>query len=424
MTRGRLVWVRRLSFAAVLVVAAFTPGGPVPGGFAAQCQTIQCQSAGTVRWIRSLPGSWVVQNGMTGTVPAQGQAYAALGSGVAAVGLGMTVSAYADGSGQPLWTAGLTGFQPGAAIISVRVWPGVVTVGVALPAVAGTGSRAGPVRDEVVLRAATGRLLRVYPAAQFGGAVTASAARTVIVGQRSVTSYANHTGKVIWSRATGPVPQPWQVDGNHLYMAVAAGGQLGATVAALHRIDLNTGAEREVRPRGQAFTGTLSLAFSGAVLFADASAVRAYGETTGRLLWRFPGALADAVDAVAGRLYLLSGNTLIEVDPGTGRTLAHVAGAAAASSSGLYAVRNGDVLGIDHGAVGKAWGYDVAAQQVLWTSRPLPWPHYFVDLSGIGGSAPPGQDAVLLAICGQVGTEPAGTTSTPCTKPELTVLNR
>jgi len=423
-TRGRLVWVRRLSFAAVLVVAAFTPGGPVPGGFAAQCQTIQCQSAGTVRWIRSLPGSWVVQNGMTGTVPAQGQAYAALGSGVAAVGLGMTVSAYTAGSGQPLWTAGLTGFQPGAAIISVRAWPGVVTVGVALPAEAGTGSRSGPVRDEAVLRAATGRLLRVYPAAQFGGAVAASAARTVIVGQRSVTSYANHTGKVVWSRATGPVPQPWQVDGNHLYMAVAAGGQLGATVAALHRIDLNTGAEREVRPRGQAFTGTLSLAFSGAVLFADASAVRAYSETTGRLLWHFPGALPDAVDAVAGHLYLLSGNTLIEVDPGTGHTLAHVAGAAAASSSGLYAVRGGDVLGIDHGALGKAWGYDVAAQQVLWTSRPLPWPHYFVDLSGIGGSAPPGQDAVLLAICGQVGTEPAGTTSTPCTKPELTVLNR
>ena len=132
-TRGRLVWVRRLSFAAVLVVAAFTPGGPVPGGFAAQCQTAQCESVGTVRWIRSLPGSWVVQNGLAGTVPAQGQAYAALGSGVAAVGLGITVSAYAAGSGQPLWTARLTGFQPGAAIISVRVWPGVVTIGVALP---------------------------------------------------------------------------------------------------------------------------------------------------------------------------------------------------------------------------------------------------------------------------------------------------
>ncbi len=362
-----------------------------------------------MRWIRPLPGSWVVQNGTAGTTPAQGQAYAALGPDVAAVGSGMTVSAYAARSGQQLWTTGLTGFGAGAAIMSVRVWPGVLTIGVALPTATGASSTA-PARDEVVLRAATGRLLvRVYPAAQFGGAVAASAARTVIVGQRSVTSYANRTGKVVWSRATGPVPEPWQVDGGHLYMTVPPGGREGgATAAAQRRIDLSTGAEREVRRHGQAFTGTLSLAFGGVVLFADASAVRAYSEITGRLLWHYPGALPDAVDAVAYRLYLLSGNTLIEVDPGTGRTLAHVAGAAAASSSGLYAVRDGDVLGIDHGALAKELGYGVAAQQVLWTSRPLPWPHYFVDLSGIGGSAPPGQDAVLLAICGRVGLQPAG----------------
>jgi len=82
------------------------------------------------------------------------------------------------------------------------------------------------------------------------------------------------------------------------------------------------------------------------------------------------------------------------------------------------------VLGIDHGALGKAWGYDIAAQQVLWTSRPLPWPHYFVDLSGIGGSAPPGQDAVLLAICGRVTARAAGTAVPRCARPELAVLNR
>ena len=421
---GRLVWVRRLSFAAVLVVAAITPGGRPSWGLAAQCQTTWCGSVGTVRWIRSLPGSWVVQNGMTGTSPVQGQAYAALGSGVAAVGLGTTVAAYTARTGQPLWTTTLTGFGAGAAVISVRAWPGVVTVGVALPTATGTGG-AGPVRDEVVLRASTGRVLRVYPAAQFGGAVAASGSRTVIVGQRSVTSYANRTGRVVWSRATGPVTQPWQVDGHHLYVTVPAGGHAGgAAVAALRRIDLNTGAEREVRPRRRAFTGTLSLAFGGVVLFADAGAVRAYSETSGRLLWHYPGALPDAVDAAAGRLYLLSGNTLLEVDPGTGHTLAHVAGAAAASSSGLYAVRGGDVLGIDHGALGKAWGYGVAAQQVLWTSRPLPWPHYFVDLSGIGGSAPPGQDAVLLAVCGQVGAQPAGNAPPRCIKPELALLNR
>lgn len=179
MTHGRLTWVRRLSFAAVLVAAAVTPGLS-PSGSSAQCPNQRCRARGTVRWARSLPGSWVAQNGMTGTTPEQ----------------------------------------------------------------------------------------------------------------------------------------------------------------------------------GQAFAGALSLAFGGVVLFADASAVRAYSETTGRLLWHYRAALPDTVDAAAGRLYLISGNTLVEVNPVTGRVLAHVAGAAAASSSGLYAVRDGDVLGIDHGAVGKAWGYN------------------------------------------------------------------
>src|SRR5262249_7017035 len=108
-------------------------------------------------------------------------------------------------------------------------------------------------------------------------------------------------------------------------------------------------------------------------------------------------------------------------NPQTGTSLA---GVSAASSSGLYGVREGAILGIDHGALGKAWAYDIAAQQVLWTSRSLPWPHYFVDLSGIGGSAPPGQDAVLLAVCGRVATQPAGIATPRCARPELAVLNR
>ena len=237
---GRLAWVRRLSFAAVLIVAAVTPGQASSGSLD-QCPNEPCVAAGTVRWVRSLPGVWAAQSGMTGTIPEQGQAYAALGSGVAAVGQGTTVSAYAADTGRPLWTTSLTGFQPGAAIMSVRVWPGVVTIGVALPAAVGSGaasaSAAAPVRDEVVLRAATGRQVRVYPAAQFGGAVAASGTRTVIVSQHSVTSYANHTGKVVWSKPTGPVPQAWQVDGNHLYMTMAAGDHTSATpvtAAAAH----------------------------------------------------------------------------------------------------------------------------------------------------------------------------------------------
>jgi hypothetical protein len=446
-TQGWPTWVRRLSFAAVLLVAAFTPGIS-PGWSSQQCPQSHCERAGAIRWIRPMPGAWTVQNGEVGTTPVDGQAYAALGSQIAAVGSGLTVSAYQADTGQRLWTTLLTGFPAGSSITAVRVWPGVVTVGVVPPAPPGPptsaaptpggaaggahatapangqaaggapastgtsatsgGTAAGnrPPRAEVVLRASTGHRIRAYPAAQFGGAVAASPATTVVVGPRAVTSYANHTGAVRWSRPTGTVPQAWQVDGGELYMAMASGGYLGsAPVTALRRINLGTGAQHVVRPHGPSFLGALSLAYQGVVVFSSARWARGYSTTTGRELWHYPSALPDTVDAVAGRLYLLSGNTLIGLNPRTGSTLIRVN---AASSSGLYGIREGAVLGIDHGALGKAWGFGIAAQQVLWTSR----------------SAPPDQDAVLLAICGQVAARAAGATVPRCSRPELAVLNR
>src|SRR5215471_1788970 len=388
-----------------------------------QCQDSGCEKAGALRWTRPLPGSWTVQNGITGITPATGQAYGALGAQLAAIGSGLTVSAYRASTGQRLWTTRLTGLAPGSAITAVRVWPGVVTVGVTPPATGGGHAAAGgPPRREVVLRASTGHQVRAYPAAQFGGAVAASFGTIVVVGPRAVTSYANRTGAVRWSCPTGPVPLDWQVDGRQLYLAVAAGGYLGsAPVTALRRINLATGAQRVIRPHGSSYDGALSLAYQGVAVFSSARWVKAYSGSTGRELWQYPNALPDTVDAVAGWLYLISGNTLIGVDPQTGAVLARVN---AASASGLYGVREGAVLGIDHGGLGKAWAYDIATQRVLWTSRPLPWPHYFVDLSGIGGSAPPGEDAVLLAVCGNVGPQPAGTAQPPCARPELAVVNR
>lgn len=423
MAGGPLTWIRRLSFAAVLIVVAVAPG-PAAGPRSQPCSGPHtpgrpgCGLAGTVRWSRLLPGSWIALNGLLGTTPAQGQAYAALGDRVAAVGSGLAVSAFAARSGQPLWTADLAGFPAGSAIVSIRVWPGVVTAGVGLPTATGTAAR-----EEVVLAAATGRRIRAYPAAPFGGAVAADAAATVIVGAHAVTSYANRTGGVLWSRPTGPAAQAWQEDGDNLYVTVAADGYLGtAPVTALRRIDLRTGAERLVRPPGQAFDGTLSLAFDGVVLFAAARGVTAYSERTGARLWHRRVALAESVDAVGRRLYLLVGNALVGVAPQTGSKLARVRGATAASA-GLYGVRAGAVLGIDHGALGKAWGYDVATQRVLWTSNPLPWPHYFVDPSGIGGSTSPGLDGLLLAICAELGPLAGGNVQ-PCLRPELAAVNR
>jgi outer membrane protein assembly factor BamB len=422
--RGSLTWIRRLSFAAVLVLVAVAPG-PAAGSRSGGCTGpggpggSGCGHQGTERWARLLPGSWLAQPGLLGTTPAHGQAYAALGDQVAALGAGLAVSAYATGSGRPLWTADLTGFPAGSAIVSVRVWPGVVTAGVRRPAAAGKAAR-----EEVVLAAATGRRIRAYPAAPFGGAVAADAAATVIVGAHAVTRYANRTGTVLWSRPTGQAAQAWQEDGNFLDVTVAARGYLGAApVTALRRINLRTGAERLIRPRSHAFAGTLSLAFDGVVLFTGAGGITAYRAATGARLWHRRAGLPESVDVRERRLYLLAGNALVGVDPLTGARLARVSGANA-ESAGLYGVQVGAVLGLDRGALGKAWGYDVATQRVLWTSGPLPWPHYFVDPSGIGGSTSPSSNGLLLAICAELGPSPRPGVAQSCLRPELTAINR
>ena len=124
MAGGWLTWVRRLSLAAVLIVVAVAPG-PAAGSRSHACggslpaepagpAGSGCGRAGTVRWARLLPGPWIAQNGLLGTTPARGQAYAALDDQVAAVGSGTAVSAYAARSGQPMWTTDLGGFPVGS----------------------------------------------------------------------------------------------------------------------------------------------------------------------------------------------------------------------------------------------------------------------------------------------------------------------
>jgi hypothetical protein len=87
------------------------------------------------------------------------------------------------------------------------------------------------------------------------------------------------------------------------------------------------------------------------------------------------------------------------VNPLTGQVTATASGSAVDGSAGLYAVRDGVALGLDQGAGGDAWGYDIAAQRVTLTAAGLGWPHYFVDLSGVGGSADPASDLVVIAAC-------------------------
>ena len=193
---------------------------PVPGPASGQPSRRPATGAASrpparERWVSSLSGRGA--GGRAGTVPLSGQAYVAVGGGVAAVGAGLTVTGYGLRDGESLWQITLN--EPaGSSIMSVRAWPGVVTAGIV--------PKGGRTRTEVVIDAATGTVLRRYPAAVFGGTVAASAATTVVVGPASVTSYDNSDGRVRWRRPTG-VGQTWRADDDILYVAESAGGYLG-----------------------------------------------------------------------------------------------------------------------------------------------------------------------------------------------------
>jgi hypothetical protein len=415
-TAGASPRLRRWVLAAVLLGVALLPYpslGSVSVVPAAACRS-GCRAGSVpsmIKWTRPLPGSWQVFPGLTGTVPTSGLAYVSVGYGVVAVGVGLTVSGYSAKTGAPLWDQTLTGFPAGAAIVSVRTWLGEVTAGVSYP-----GARHQE-RTEVVISGSTGVLSGRYPAALFGGAVAGSTRYTVIVGPTAVTSYDNATGRVRWRLATGPVPQAWRTDGGKLYMAESAGGFLGsAPVTALRQINLATGVQILLRPlEGLAFTGTFSAAFAGVVLFSTAGGVTAYDGTTGAWLWSLSGAVPEGTDPRKHRIYLTREANLIAVNPRTGQVTATASGSAVTGSAGLYTVRDGVALGLDQGPNGDAWGYNIGAQRVTLAAAGLGWPHYFVDLSDIGGSADPASDLVVIAACTQLAPNPPAspTPSTP-----------
>ena len=261
----------------------------------------------------------------------------------------------------------------------------------------------------MVIDAATGTVLRRYPAAVFGGAVAASAATTVVVGRLGVTSYDNSDGRARWWRQTG-AGQTWRADGDVLYVADSAGGYLGsAPVMSLRVINLESGAERTLHaPPGHTFSGTLALAADGAVLFTSAAGVTAYSGSAGGTLWSMPAAVPEGTDPAARLVYLTSaGGALVGVDPLTGVVKASISGSTAGGSAGIYVVRGGVALGVDSGPGGEAWGYNLAAGRVTWTAAGLPWPHFFADLSGLGGSAALSGSVVLLAVCPHLTHSPA-----------------
>jgi outer membrane protein assembly factor BamB len=364
-------------------------------------------------WVVSLAGTWAAgmgpqTTGDGGTVPAVGQAYVAVGGGVVVLGTGLSLTAYTLAHGKELWQTTI-GAPAGTAIVSVRAWQGVVTAGLLSPD--------GPSRTEAVINATTGTVLRRYPAAVFGGAVAASSTTTVVVGASTVTSYDNATGRVRWRREIAG-GQSWQTDGQTLYVPESSGGYLSsAPVTALKVINLNTGAERVLgSPLGHPFPGTLAIAAGGAVLFESATGVTAYSSSKGNKLWAMSGSVPEGTDPDAGLVYVTSANgVLAGVDPLTGKTRDSVQGTAAAA---MYLVRNGVAFGLDGGGNGMAWGYNLAKGQVTWTWPALPWPHFFSDLSGLGGSAAASGDTVAVTACPHLAATPG-----ICADPELVAFD-
>ncbi len=448
---------------AILVTAVLVTGGIAARTGSGSCRGSRdrCGPAAVVRWSRSLPGSWIAEDGVEGTVLSRDQAHAAAGEGVAVIGFGLTVSAYDVTTGFPRWAETLTGLPAGSAIVSVAAWRGVVTVGVATAfdvtggagqvgafgaavsglAASGAGGSSGAAgsgaagsgavgpRREVVLDAVTGRQLRTYPAARAGGAAWASRRHTVIVGATSVAGYANGTGRAVWRDPTGPAEQAWRVAGGKLYVTVSARGVVGtAPVTAVRQIDLRTGAERLIRPPSGSFSGMLTGVADGVLVFSGSGGLSSYRLATGHMTGQRPGAVVQAADPVRRVLYADIAGALTGLDPVTLREQ-H---GAAATPPGVYGVRAGVALGLDPGSGGAAWGYNVAQRRILWTVRSLPWPHYFADqsgasgLSGLGGAVDPGTGTVLLVTCAAAGQPVPGTVAggggRACLRPRLVAI--
>jgi hypothetical protein len=224
--------------------------------------------------------------------------------------------------------------------------------------------------------------------------------------------------------STGPVPLAWRADAGTLYLAESAAGFAGsAPVTALRQINLATGADVLIRPiEDISFPGTFSAAFDGVVLFSTATGVTAYYGTTGAWLWTIGGAVPEGTDPRKQLIYLSRGSSLIAVNPLTGQVTATASGSAVDGSAGLYAVWDGVALGLDQGGNGDAWGYNIGAQRVTLTAAGLGWPHYFVDLSGVGGSADPASDLVVIAACTQLApSSPVSATPSATASPSVSV---
>jgi PQQ-like domain len=408
---GAGAWARRAVLVVVLVGAVVIPSR-ASSQQTQHCGGPHCHAAGSILWTAGMPGSWLAEAGVTGTVPSSDGGYAATGGGLAVFADGLRVTAFGLSTGTRAWQTTITGVPPGSVIVGARAFADEVAVGVQPP----PGET--PERDEVILSNTTGAQIRTYPAAAYGGAIAAYGGSTVIVGGTAVTAYADSTGRALWSRELGPPGQTWRVSGQYVYVAQPDGS---AGVLEVRRISLITGAETVVRAGPHAvFPGALGAVVDGVMLFSAPGEVVGYDGSTGAQLWPWPEkAVLELADPGTGVAYLASGTSLEGVSVASGTVLSRAPLSVAGS---LYWVSGDVALGLDQDALGDAWGYSLTSRRVLWTSSGLPWPHFFVDLSGLGGSAGQGGRIVLLATCAQIGAATVGAPGPRCLRPELAAL--
>src|SRR6202167_6038734 len=102
--RATPLWVPRGVLVLVLLAVIFVPlPSPASVTQVAACRGCHAAPVNAERWTVALPGEWAAADGAAAPVPECGQAYVAVGGGLAVVGDGLTVTAFTVTNGEQRW---------------------------------------------------------------------------------------------------------------------------------------------------------------------------------------------------------------------------------------------------------------------------------------------------------------------------------
>ena len=145
----------------------------------------------------------------------------------------------------------------------------------------------------------------------------------------------------------------------------------------------------------------------------------AYSGSTGGTLWTKRGAVPEGTDPAAGLVYLtLPGGALAGVDPSTGTVRASVPASRGHGRGGLYVVRDGVALGLNSGANGTAWGYNMAKGRSRGPRPPCRGRTSSPTCPGLAAAPRLSGDMVVVTACPRLAASPG-----MCADPELVAFN-